>query len=178
MGKTILSVILLATSAGLFFFWTKPYYTQIKDLESQKESMGQVIDNAQKIQKSRDAIMEEYNNIPEENLAKLNKIVPNYPDSIRFIIELQNIVSESGMLLKGIDANISLEEKEFDDKQEELYKVMNFSLKVSGSYNSFYSLLRKLETNLHLMDVKSVSFSSSEKDFYEFDVSGVSYWKK
>lgn len=180
MGKLILSIIFLTTAGILSFFWTKPLYNEVKDLEGKKVSLETVIANAKEIQKKRDDVLQVYNSISQENLNKLDKIIPFSPQPVEFIIELQNIIKESGMSLNSIDASSKKdsESQNETDSQQKVYKNVDFLVKVSGPYNSLSSLLSNLEKSLRLVNISSIEFSSSEVDFYEFSVSGVSYWKE
>lgn len=178
MSRTITSIIFLATAAAVFFTWTKPYFEETKTLESQKASLEEILSNSRQIQELRDNLLAQYNDIPQDNLERLNKMLPDHPDSIKFIIELNNVLNNNGMLLKNIDVNDAKSEEKPDFGQEQSIETMEFTIKTTGSYGSFYSFLKDLERDLRLVNINSLNFVSSETDSYEFNITGSAYWKK
>ncbi len=178
MSRTITSIIFLATAVAVFFTWTKPYFEETKTLESQKVSLEEILNNSRQIQELRDNLLTQYNDIPQDNLDRLNKMLPDHPDSIKFIIELSNVLNNNGMSLKNINVNDTKTEEKFDFGQEQPFETMEFTLKTTGSYNSFYSFLKDLEKDLRVVNIDSLNFVSSQTDSYEFNITGLAYWKK
>jgi len=182
MFKGIISIVFLAAAIATFLGLTKPLYNEIKDLNAQKSSFEEALANSRQIQETRDNLLSQYNKIPQENLTRLNKILPVKTESMKFILEMESIVQKNGMTLKNID----IKENEKGETSEKVnfgaetksWETVPFSLKLSGSYKSFYSFLKDIEKNLRLTDINAITFSAGEADFYEFNVEGVFYWKK
>jgi len=179
MFKSIISIVFLGAAMAIFFTWTKPYYSEISGLSAQKASLEDVLSSAKQIQEIRDNLLVKYNAIPQENMERLNKFFPSQPNPIKFIIEIENILKKNGMSLKKFDIkSTGDEEKPTFVIEKQPYDTVAFSMKISGPYKSFYSLLSDMEKNLRLVDISNISFSSGESDFYEFDINAVTYWKK
>jgi len=182
MFKGIASIIFLAAAIATFFGLTKPLYNEIKDLKAQKSSFEEALSNSKQIQETRDILLSQYNKVPQESIDRLNKILPTNAGSMKFILEMESIVQKNGMTLKSIDIKEKEERKtsekvNFGDENKS-WETAPFSLRLSGSYKSFYSFLKDIEKNLRLTDITTLSFSAGEADFYEFNVGGEFYWKK
>lgn len=182
MFKGIISIVFLAAAIATFFMLTQPLYNEIKDLSVQRSSFEEALSNSKQIQETRDNLLSQYNKISQENLDRLNKILPAQAGAMKFILDMESIAQKNGMILKNID----IKEKEGGEISEKVnfgdeiksWEMVPLSLKLSGSYKSFYLFLKDIEKNLRLTDINAVTFSAGEADFYEFVVEGTFYWKK
>lgn len=182
MAKGIASIIFLAAAIAIFFGLTRPFYNEVKSLRVQKYSFEEALSKSKEVQELRDNLLSQYNKISQENLERLNKMLPNQAGSMKFVVEMEGIVQRNGMILKNIDI------KEGEQKsgqtnlgagvEIETWETVPFSVRLSGSYGAFHSFLRDVEKNLRITDIAAVSFSAGEIDFYEFSVEGTFYWKR
>jgi Tfp pilus assembly protein PilO len=180
MFKTIIAIIFLITAIAIFFIWSQPVFQEIKDLQAQKASFDEILSTAKQIQETRDALLSQYNAISQENLDRLNKILPSQPGSIKYIIEINNILGKNGMVLKSIDIKENAESGQVSfGEEKQPFEVLPVSIKATGSYKSFYSFLKDLDNNLRLTDINALSFSSGgTSDQYDFNISASIYWQK
>lgn len=181
MFKAIISIIFLITAIVIFFAWSQPVFNEIKDFGAQKASFDEALSTSRQIQEARDVLLSQYNTISQENLDRLNKIFPSQPGSIKYVIEIDNILRKNGMVLKSID----IEEKAGGSQgvafgvEKQPFEVLPISMKVTGSYKSFYSFLKDLDNNLRLTDINTLEFSSGgNSDQYDFNIGASIYWQK
>lgn len=182
MTRTITAIIFLGGAIAIFFTWSQPYFYEVRELKAEKVSLDGILENSKEIQAEKIKLLSGYNSIPQENLERLNKLLPSRADSIKFIPELDDIVQRSGMVLKDIDISKTVSDQEkvdFGDKKFSFEKVI-LRIKVVGSYESFNVLLGNIAANLRLIDITGVKFSTGEgdKNLYEFSIDAVTYWKK
>ncbi|MBI4692099.1 MAG: type 4a pilus biogenesis protein PilO [Candidatus Terrybacteria bacterium] len=180
MFKAIISIIFLATAVILFFVWSQPLFHEVKDLMSQSSSFDEALSTSRQIQEKREGLLSQYNAISQESLNRLNKLLPSQPDSIKFILEIEKIAQQNGLIIKDIDLREAAgsEQKTSSEAKEKLFDSIPVAMKMVGSYKSFYSFLRDIERNLRLMDINALSFIVAETDFYEFNIEGLVYWEK
>lgn len=180
MFKTTVSIIFLATAAILFFVWSQPLFREVKDLMSQSSSFEETLSTSRQIQEKREGLLSQYNAISQESTSRLNKLLPSQPDSIKFILEIEKIAQQNGLIIKDIDIRdeAGLGQKTASEAKEQLFESIPVAMKIVGSYKSFYSFLMDTERNLRLMDINALSFTVAETDFYEFNIEGLIYWKK
>jgi len=181
MFKPIISIIFLITAIVIFFVWFQPVFNEIKDLGAQKASFDEALFTSRQIQETRKGLLDQYNTISQENLDRLNKIFPSQPGSIKYIIEIDNILRKNGMVLKSIN----IQEKAGGSQgvafgvEKQPFEIFPISMKVTGSYKSFYSFLKDLANNLRLTDINTLEFSpGGTSDQYDFSISASIYWQK
>lgn len=180
MFKGIISIILLIAAVGVFFVLLKPLYNDVKELDAKKVSFEEALADTRQIQETRDQLLSKYNTISQDNIGRLDEILPSQPGAMKFILEIENIAQRNGVIMKKIDFKEQGEATEKNNFKTitESWETVPFSVKLSGSYKSFYSFIKDMGKNLRLTDINIVNFSSGEKDFYEFTVDGSFYWKK
>ena len=178
MLRGIASIIFLTAAIATFFALSHPLYNEIKDINIQRSSFEEALFNSKQVQETRDKTLSLYNKISKENIERLNKIIPFQPGSMKFLLETESIAQKNGMILKNID----IKEKEKSETSEIItgsedraWETIPFSIKIGGSYKSFYSFLKDTEKNLRLTDFNALAFSAGETDFYEFDIEGSFY---
>lgn len=135
--------------------------------------------NSRQLQAIRDDLLSKYNTISQENLGRLEKILPSSFDPAAIITMLEDRSASRGMFLKRIDAKET-------DKQDSTtaslgippppYKTISLVFSASGPYSSFIGLISDLEKSLRLVDIQSVAFSSAATEVYEFNVEAKTYY--
>ncbi len=95
----------------------------------------------------------------EVQISKIDSILPPDPGLPALFDFVQNASSQSGLVLKGISPSNTKISQSFEGIQE-----TELSLILSGSYSSFKNFLSVLEKTSRLIEIKSISFSSPEKE--------------
>ncbi len=180
MLRFFLIILFLTTAIVIFFTQTRPYYNDIKVLISERDEYQVALADFRELQTLKDQLLSQYNTISQSDFDRLNKLLPPAIDSGNIIVMLEDRARENGILLKKIDI------KESQESTSGLtnalgappppYKTVELSFAISGPYVSVLSFFGDLEKSIRLFDVKSVSFSSSPADIYEFNISAKTYF--
>lgn len=195
MTRFILPIIFIGISIGTFFMVTNPIYQQIPILRAEVDSYNEALNNSKALENERDKLTSKFNSINKEDLDKLEKLLPDNIDNIRLILEIEKIASPYGMVLKDVKYNAeeSVEAKPTNAKQagsatkpanNKDYKVLNMEFSVSGTYNNFINFTKDLESNLRIVDISSISFSSevdsktNPSGLYKYNFKIKTYWLK
>jgi Tfp pilus assembly protein PilO len=188
--SNLISIFLILVSIGVFFGYVSPTYSavtgniELKDqsIRELKEEEGRYIDALNKtkeIEQARTGLLEEFARMPKNGRERLEKLLPDHIDSVRLIIDVNNISAQYGMALK----NISLTEFEPSNAATaslslgpatERFKSVGLKFSVEGAYDNFRSFIRDLEQSLRLVDIETISFSSRE-ELYEYVISVLTY---
>jgi Tfp pilus assembly protein PilO len=170
--RFIMPIILIGIAISVFFMFTNPIYNDISTLKGQVASYNEALDNSKALENERDKLTAKYNTIDPNNLSKLQKFLPENIDNIRLILEIEQIAMPYGMALKDVKysttssnavnantpnviqggVNISQSSKD--------YGVFDLEFSTSGSYNNFINFTKDLESNLRIVDISSIAFSS------------------
>lgn len=168
----------------MYFMYISPTISEIKGLAAEKAEYDSVLLKAGDISAKTGTILEEYNSIPEEDIAKLNKIITNTYDSVAFANDLNNLATDFGLSVVGIKDSIpnasNRADAVVDSSNPTPFKTNIVNLSLTGDYDKFVSFLTNLESSLRLIDVKSLSVNSlktdeSKIDSYDFKLEIIVY---
>lgn len=178
MARSIISLFFLGVAIAVFFAWSKPNFEAVKSLREQQTAFDSVLASSKQLQKTRDGILSQYNSITQNDLERLNKLLPSRMKAIKIVIELENITRKHNLLLKNIDVQKPAEkQKAVFGEEKKYFDEIPITMSVFGRYDLFTSFLKDLEKSLSLIDINNLSFSAGKSDSYEFNISASTYWK-
>ena len=190
--RWLLPLILIGVGVGGFLVITQPIFDETKALQAEAAVYEEALQNSANLVKERDRLTTKYNSFNQEDILKLQKMLPNSVDNIQLILEIQEEASKRGIIVK----NVEFEPDQFleqnatvdvvgtgtvdnaapaatrgsrraatvDDNKE--YEAFELEFSVEGSYDDFVSFMKLMERSLRLIDINSISFTpgTSEKD--------------
>jgi Tfp pilus assembly protein PilO len=188
--------VLIGIAITLVLVFAEPLYKDISVLRTQMASYDQALDNAKSLENERDKLTSKFNSIDPENLRRLEKLLPQNVDNIRLILEIEQLALPYGMLLKDVKYNTA-ETAEAGTPvlvgggartAPKDYDVFDLEFSTSGSYNDFINFTKDLESNLRIVDIETISFSSDSSEIagartispeiYKFNFKIKTYWLK
>lgn len=190
MNKNIYAIILIILAVGLYFTVTTNILAEAKIVKLSNDEYKTAIDNAKRLIDVRDKVILDYNKLSVENRAKLDKIIPKNVDNIRLIIEMNDIAYRKGLPLKNVNVSISSASPEDATQDQSIDSGANsevaspvldkakINFDVDATYQQFISFLQTIESNLRIMDVDSLSVTTSEDGVYNWKVSLTTYWSR
>jgi len=117
-----------------------------------------------------DNLISAYKNIKPSYIDKINKIIPQLEIKEKILTQIESLVISNGLLLKSVSIELvddQLKNKNAEDQNKEPEKIKKYkiSLNILGvNYNNLKNVLKVFESNLRLMDVQSVSFSTDKDE--------------
>ncbi|MDP2909952.1 MAG: hypothetical protein Q8N69_02685 [bacterium] len=169
----VLMVLLMA--AGVYFLWIPKFNEYGEAVKAVKARAGEF---DQKTKYLSDIVLRlnalsDY----EEELLKINTALPLYDFSeISLLAFIQKASAENGVVLSEIDvvennsATSKAQNTGASGKGSWKIKELVLNASVSGNYSSFKNFLKAIYLNSRLMEVDSITFESSEKEGYSFDL--------
>lgn len=200
MPRIFISIIFLAGALLLGIFFVRPQWERLQSLKNEVlelEEIGAEFDN---LIESRDTLLGLINSISKDNLARVDRMLPQGPYASNFLVSLEALTLQNGMALRRIDL-VSPQAERSEQAQAQAQKgasapgaprptaggvprvakeieELPFNLQVSGSYAGFKKFLAGLERNLRLIDAEDISFSASGKDAsLDFTVKAKTYYQ-
>lgn len=178
MFRLIISIIFIATAVVVFLTWTQPVLGEIKVLNNQINVFNNALSKSKELQSVRDDLVKKYNAVSQENLNKINKLVPSSVDSVRLIIEMDDVVKRHGLVLRDISAKEMTEDSKASfGKKKNPYEVVSINISAAGSYETLLSFIDDLEKSLRLVEIKELSFTSSGTNLFEIKIGAITFWK-
>jgi len=201
MFKYILPSILIIVAITGFFMFINPYYNDISAYKTQIASYNEALDNSKALEAQRDLLTQKYSSFDPNNLSRLQKLLPDNVDNIRLILEIENIASPYGMVLKDVrydatDTTTTPQTTATGVAQKgkvssgNNFGVWNLEFSTQGTYDNFIKFVKDLENNLRIVDISSIQFSSgtgtgtstglnpSSVSTYKYDFKIKTYWLK
>ena len=165
----------------IFFTESKNYFPEIKKLRKQASSYNETINTAKKVRSSIDKTLGEYNAISQDNVDRINKMVPSGAESMELVVQMDDMMRKNGLSLNSINTKDIAAQKldSNSQKNDSMFAESVFlSIEAQGSYESFRSFIKELEKSLRLIDVISVEINPVGQDNYSYSIEAVSYWRK
>ena len=173
------AIILLILSLGIFYTITSPQYESVKGLSALSQEYKGVLDNISRIMETRDSLLASYEAIPKAEIEKLSKVLPDGIDTVSLAKDLDSIASQYGISINKVEVE-SKDTQNSDlivlPEYEAPYETNSVSFSFISNYDNFLKLLRDIEMNLRIMDIKSATFEVGEGSLYEHSITVDTYW--
>ena len=169
MRKLLFPIALIGLSVFLVFWYGQPTWSEIQEIQSQTAEYEKALSQASSLQDQLNQKLETRDQITEAQTQRLDTILPETLDTVRFLIELDKIATRSGMSVE--DVSFSNTPETFGGSPQEatqseasgqvpIYNTTQASFSVQGSYEDIQSFLSDLESSARIMDVTDLTIST------------------
>lgn len=183
--QAILSIIIILASIISVVLFGVPQYKHIGELKTKQTEYITVLEKVKTLTQKRKELTDKRKDLDIAKLEKLEKMVPNSPENVPLILELDALARHYNLSLQNVKVEDPVATTTSDAgkklttglSSEVGVLVTNFS--VTGSYVNFTDFVRALEKNLRIIDVQKIAFTALEdKDQYQYSMSIRTYWLK
>lgn len=188
MTRLIFNAVLLAAAIAVVFVYIKPTYEEptqgIVALQEKRAQLVEAKSNLDKLKTKQIELLAQKNQISQEELDKLGRLLPQDINPVLFIMELDTIARDQGMSLKNIKFADSKKETSTPTTAavtapQKLYETFTVSFDITGSYEGFTEFLKLVEQGLRVTDISSVTLVANDKvNVYQYTVKAQTYWMK
>jgi Tfp pilus assembly protein PilO len=174
--RIIIPLSFIIISIGAFFLVIDPIFSDAKEIRSEVSAYKTALDNSAQLQKIRDSLIEEYKNVKKEDKDRLLHFLPNNVDNIELILEIERLANQNGLPVKNfifsvedLNKKVVIDEDDGNNFMDDFsggnlpYGVFPIEFTLTGRYNSFLNFLKEIESNLRLIDIRSVSLTVPNK---------------
>lgn len=201
--RFIAPIILIGISIAAFFTFARPFYNDIGKLRGEVVSYDEALNNSKMFRNEEDKLTQKYNSISKDDLTKIQKLLPDNIDNIRLILEIEQIALPYGMVLKDIkysatdtaknstaNSGATVQGGGMAQSSSKDYGIWDLEFSTTGTYSNFLNFTKDLESNLRIVDISSVQFSSGtviggkvtsgspSSESYKYDFKIKTYWLK
>lgn len=106
MNKNIIAIVLMIVGIGIYFTISSPMYDETKAISEKNDKLKEALKSVEETIKTRDEITAKYLSIPEEDRARLDKMLPSSVDNIRLVIDLNNLAQQKGLNISNLKASV------------------------------------------------------------------------
>lgn len=160
--KLLIPIGIIGVCIGMYLLYIRPTAVEVKSLSATKSEYANVLVKSKELKDQRDLTLTQYNSIPEEEVARLNKVLPEKFDPVIFANDITALARTHQVSLGSIGtANTKTEGRDgVVVPQGGAYKTNVVTLAVTGTYAQFIDFLEALESSLRLIDVVGLSVRS------------------
>ena len=178
MTRILLPLIAIVGAIVIFAGPTRSNLAATTPLTQERAELSAALDSAQKIQVVREALQERYNAFKPTDLNRLAKMLPSHVDNVRLVIDISNMATAYGMVLKNIQIQqtVGTAKNGTGVIKNDGPEHLDFRFGVSGSYEALKLFLADLGKSLRIVDITDLTFSAKDADVYDFTVGLRTYW--
>lgn len=169
-------------SLGIIFTYIKPELEKIKIINETIVSYEEQGKTVLEVNSLLSGYLAKKDSLSSENIARLNKYLPNEVDLISVQRDLYLITKQAGLVYvnsETSDTKSNSRKKENIVSSDNLPTQHQVSLLVEGTYSQVKDLLKLLQQNEYPLEVSSMSIAPTEGGFMkvEFTLNTYSYNK-
>lgn len=178
--KSLIPIILILASFGLFIFFTNKEYQSVKSLQTDIASYDKALGKAQEVLKKRGELQAKYAQFADSDLKDLKKLLPDHVDNVELILDINGIARKHNMSVSKIKISEDAGGGQGAPIGPDIktYSSILVSFRTKSSYTDFISFIKDLEHGLRLVDITNLSFKEELSDNNEYSVTIRTYWLK
>ncbi len=169
----ILSLLFVVVSIVLAYFVVRPFWGEVVILRADVTSAKESLEKEKKLKAEVDAIVQEFDGLPEDTTRKLDLIIAPILRPAQLSHSLDSLSRRSGLVL----VDLTFQYPKPQEAEEAKVKTVEFNATLGGRYPSFKTFAQELEKGLPLVDVTYVEFKSVDARSFLFSVRGQVYAK-
>ncbi|MEK7180605.1 MAG: type 4a pilus biogenesis protein PilO [Patescibacteria group bacterium] len=179
--KPILPILLIILSFAVFYMYIDPTYADVRELQSEAKEYKQALEKAQALTELKTTLVNRYNTFTNDNLLRLEKMVPSEIDNVRLTAEIDGIGEKYGIKIRAIrvqeNRSRTNASTNITEPLSEEYKTVIMTFSFNATYEKFIQFMSDLESNLRIVDFSNISFTvSSGMPTFSYQVTMKTYW--
>jgi len=148
----------MAGAIGLYI--VSPQYDQVRYRKMEEAALLQDLEDVKKVNEKVEALRAQHATFPPGAEAKLDVLLPERVDGVRFMVDVDALVSGRGLQMRNPAVSVSEPAKDPTGAAHVTKNTLRFE--ILGTYGEFQELLADIERSLALRDVSSISFTAGE----------------
>lgn len=188
MLRTIISLIGLISAGAVFFLFTQPTYDKVQATALEIQQYDAALEKAAELQARKQELLSRFNAFNQQDVQKLEKLLPDHVDNVRLILDLDSLASKHGLAMQNV---IVAGQEKVDGAQttagsigisRQKYDSLTLTFTTQGTYQTFQAFLADLEMSLRIADLVSLKLTPLEAKgadpLYSYTISIRTYWLK
>jgi hypothetical protein len=148
----------MAGAIGLYI--VAPQYEQVRFHQIEEAALLQDLEDVKTISEKVEALRAQHAKFPPGAEAKLDVLLPNHVDGVRFLVDVDALLAARGLQMRNPSASVTESSRDLTGAPQLGKNMLRFE--IVGTYAEFQGLLVDIERSLALRDVSSASFTAGE----------------
>ncbi len=192
--SSVLALLFIVAAFVTFLNFVEPQYEQVSQLKGQVLSQGQLVDQEKAVINEVKKLVDSYNQSQElrDSVSSALPPTPNLAEALAQLNGLANLshLTAQAYALSTPTTIVSETARRNPDKtsSQALVQPLSFvifQVKLLGSYEDFKSFLRTLESNMRVMDIRSVTLQLATPplpgkpavNLFQYDLTVATYYQ-
>ncbi len=162
--KALTPFLIVIICVAMYFYYISPELEVINEKRAEYTKYKDVVDQVKEIKDLKDELSNKYQSIAQEDLEKLDKIIPQKFDPVLFANDLNALAAKHTLKMDQLRMTYQMSEDKVGEEGQigdQVYREITSSFHLIGDYAKFLAFLTELETSLRLVDVTSLIIKSS-----------------
>jgi len=165
MRKLIYPLLFFSLTVFGFFWYLQPTYADIQTLQEEIGKYDTALSQVNELQTELNSQLTKRDGITDSQRSRLDRVLPETVDTVRFLIELDQIAAQHGMSVDGVSFSGAPERFGGPGNGDEAdYNSLQASFEVTGSYTAVQNFMRDIEQSSRLMDITKFALTVPESD--------------
>ncbi len=186
MIRSILSTAFLIAAIGIFVVYTKPAYDTVQTQAAETASYDAALTKAAQLQQLKQGLLSRYNAFNANDVARLQKLLPDHVDNVALVLDLDSLASHYGLGLANVTVSQPKSEQAttvIGSTSGQKYDSLTLAFVTHGTYDQFRSFINDLETSLRIVDLEDLSITGGDQSLggiptYDYKITLRTYWLK
>lgn len=177
MFRVLTPIFSIIIAIAVYFVVTQPMFGEMQIVQDETNQYREAVDKAHLFNQTLQELLTKRKSFGAQEMERLEALVPNSVDEVKLLVDLEAMAERQQMLI----GNISVDKPKVPVVRErnpeipttvtlENLSSIDISFSLIGTYDQFRSMLTDIERSLVLMEVISLSFTASESDLYQFEL--------
>ena len=191
LTRLFITILFVAAGFGVIQLQIRPLWDDINRIKAESANVTEAIKNAQEVIRLRDELQSRFNDVSREDKERIQGFLPAKSEVVDLMIDVDILAKESNVTISSITFQESAGSAapaavtpsvagstEAPTPTNTGIKTLGLNFTVAGDYNNILAFMRSLENNLRIYDISSVSFTSTDKDEFQFSIQGRAYYQE
>ncbi len=162
--STIAQFALLIISVAIIFTFIEPMFGDIKTVQDETATYADALEKASEFNAQLQRLSSELASFRQVDLARLETYLPTEIDTLAVMADIEAVARRNGVTVNQLNSlelvapNTDVTFEEDDGVLPPVLAHQDFTVTVTGSYDSFKGMLRDLEQNKYLLEVAALRF--------------------
>lgn len=157
--KDIVTIVCFLIAVAIVATLVFPKYQEVSRLNQKIERAKREIADREKQLNSMKEITEKITQY-QDQFSQIEAALPQYPSVPVLFNFMKKTTEDNGLVLK----KLSLGGEKTGEEQKTRVEKIDFKISVAGSYPAFKNFLSAIQSNVRLIEVKNLNFSSPSKE--------------
>jgi Tfp pilus assembly protein PilO len=169
---------LIILSLGMGYFVAKPMFAEIDNLSLKEEEYKTALESLSTLESIKQTLTQKLESLSPEEQERIMISMPTSSDTVKLVSDLDAVAGRHGLSIENVLSSPvnNTSQSVAESASPAAYKSELISFTFSGSYEKLKSFLSDVESNMRIMDVRSVSITAKEGGINDYKISGEVYW--